>query len=153
MKHLIPEILDMIKYLPGIPANDVLRQKILQLREHAKTMEKENLLLRNYAKKLKQKVRKLEARIEELAGDTASNAKERKLMASFVEHKGALFKQQPGGRYDTVPYCPRCKVATEVSIHGTPFHCNTCGWEAGFDDTDLERIMSELEGAGDRFYF
>jgi len=150
MKNLIPDILDLIKYLPGIPANDVLRQKILEIRDLAETMDKDNRRYRRSVIKLKKEVQRLNDRITELGGSARGDSAESsniRMMDNYVEHEGALFKRDPDGRHQTVPYCPRCEIATRVSIYGTPFHCNTCGWYASFDDTEIERIISELPAA------
>ena len=86
------------------------------------------------------KVATLENRVAELEAQLHPIAS-----SEFVESHGALFKRNPDGSFQEAVYCPRCKTST-VSIGFPQFDCS-CGWVSSFTQSDLPKILRELDGA------
>jgi len=111
--------------------------------EHADIQEKQVALMMENAE-LKQKVASLQMQISEA---NRKAAEEQARAGEFISHRGALFKPKPGGGFDWVVYCPKCKISTSSAEGELPYHCQ-CGWMADFSRRDLTMIMATLKGGG-----
>jgi ribosomal protein S27AE len=115
-------------------SSSILRDRLLLLKDQIANFEKK---CSDLEKELAEKEAELIRVLAQLEKQKASE--------KFVEHKGALFKRKPSGRYDDTPFCPRCKFPMGALEDWIRFDCGRCGLVSRFCGHDLPRIMKELE--------
>jgi len=129
-----PGIVDALgKLLLDLPVNDVLRERLLLLKEQVEAMEHRILALDKENAELAEKVRELSQKYEAQLVPEA-----------FTEHEGALFKRKPDGTWIHAVYCPSCKRSTGALAKNVAFQCSPCHWRSSFISRDLDEVMSRL---------
>lgn len=112
----------------------IQKERVQLFQEQVELIDKENVSLRAENDSLKKQVKSLKSRIEE-----------QKNHDDYINFKGVYFKRLPSGKFDEIPYCPKCKSGMYGLESFFPFTCGSCDIMSGFTQGEYEGIMEELK--------